>query len=211
MLDVNLAFRHMMISTTSPMAAVQEVRHWIEDRGNDAGDAMGFMSRVFGVCPSVDEVYAQKMCTPNTYAMTIAQAMTEGAIKQGGQIDDANLLLENAKARAESVIMKPGNRCMYVEEPRQASANTTIQSVATSVETKVEVKADGTIKKGGKGLLAEALYRKHALEATVPVTNQEFIKILMDEAQMTKGGATTYAYNMKAKFGTKENPKLVAA
>jgi hypothetical protein len=35
------------------------------------------------------------------------------------------------------------------------------------------------------------------VDAEVPLTNQGFIKLLMDELDMSKAGATTYSYNCK--------------
>jgi hypothetical protein len=202
-LNVNVALRHLDINPNSVMRAVQEVRLHIEERGTEPSEAISFMQRVFGTAPSYAEVHEQKMCSPFVYAVTVAQAMTEAAIKQHGQIDNDTLplLLANAKKRAEGVIMKPENRCMYAEAESVTGGNTTSAAVAKSVDTVVEVKASGEIKKGGKQILAEALYRKHVLDTPSPLTNQEFIKVLIAEAQMTKGGATTYAFNLKKKLG----------
>jgi hypothetical protein len=75
-----------------------------------------------------------------------------------------------------------------------------VVSVCEGIETKVEIKADGKIKKGGKQILAVELYKKHVVETENPVDNQGFIAILMKELGMTKAGATTYAYNCKKQF-----------
>lgn len=73
-------------------------------------------------------------------------------------------------------------------------------AVVDGIDVKVKVKADGKIKKGGKQILAAELYKKHVVDATTPLTNQEFIALLMKELGMTKAGATTYRYNMAKKF-----------
>ena len=62
--------------------------------------------------------------------------------------------------------------------------------------------ADGSIKKGGKELLAVELYKKYTSELNgAPYQNQAFIAILVAQLGMSKAGATTYNYNMKKKFG----------
>ena len=67
--------------------------------------------------------------------------------------------------------------------------------VVEGLDVKVAVKANGKIKKGGKQILALELYKKHVVDATSPLNNQQFISLIMKELDMTKAGATTYAYN----------------
>ena len=81
-----------------------------------------------------------------------------------------------------------------------SQTNAPVVSLSEGIDDKVEVKADGKIKKGGKQILAAELYKKHVVETENPVDNQGFIKILMAELGMTKAGATTYAYNCKKQF-----------
>jgi len=78
-----------------------------------------------------------------------------------------------------------------------ATKTTTSVAVAEGITTTVEVKADGKIKKGGKQVLAVEMYQLHVTNSPTPMTNQEFIALLMKELQMTKPGATTYAYNCR--------------
>ena len=63
------------------------------------------------------------------------------------------------------------------------------------------VKADGSIKKGGRAILIEELYRKYVLEGTEPVTRKQMIDLFVKEVGMTPAGASTYFANAKAKFG----------
>lgn len=65
-------------------------------------------------------------------------------------------------------------------------------------EQGVVIKSNGKIKKGGKQVLALQLFKTHVVEKSV--SNQEFVAVLMKELDMTKAGATTYAYNTKKAY-----------
>lgn len=202
MIDANIALNRLGISTTCAMHAVQQAREYVEgvgepqqiDRMND------LLEKVLGVKLTAPDIMNRPVTDARTYAMTIVQAVIDNVVKADGAVDDADEMFAAAKERAYAFITRPSNSWMFaVAAPTEVS--TTAVAVATSVDVKVEVKSDGSIKKGGKEILAIALYEKHVKNAAAPATNQEFIAILMSELGMTKAGATTYNYNMKKKFG----------
>lgn len=212
MLDTRPALTRLGISTTSAMHAVQQVRLWIEDGAETErlSRANDLLERILGVKLSMADVADRPIATPLTYAVTIAQAAVEATIKQEGLVDNVDLLMANAKDRANKFINTPAHKWMFAL-PEVTAVSTTDVAVAEGIEVKVAIKADGKIKKGGKEILAVALYEKHVINAATPVDNQGFIAILMKELGMSKAGATTYNYNMKKKFGGTIVPKAKKA
>lgn len=193
MLNVNLSLAHYGISTTSPLSAVQTVRELIaaESDGNQCGAASKLIAKLIG---------ANVEFTDTNEAYITTQAIVETAIKAGGTVDSADELLAAAQLRCKSFMANPSNSWMFAK-PAQAADNSTQVAVAAGIDVTVAVKADGKIKKGGKEVLAMALYKLHVTDSATPVDNQGFIAILMKELGMSKAGATTYNYNMKKKFG----------
>lgn len=193
MLNVNPSLLHYGISTTSPLSAVQTVRELIasETDGNQCGAASKLIAKLIG---------ANVEFTDTNAAYITAQAVVETAIKAGGTVDSAEELLAAAQARCSAFMGAPANSWMFAK-PERTADNSTQVAVAAGIEVTVAVKADGKIKKGGKEVLAMALYKLHVTDSATPVDNQGFIAILMKELGMSKAGATTYNYNMKKKFG----------
>lgn len=203
MIDVRPALTHFGISATSAMYAVQQVRQYIEDGSeSDRLDRTNkLLEKLLGVQLKPADVSDRPVGDPYDYAVTITQAAVEGAIKCGGLIDNVEELMTAAKARADKFITNPAHGWMFAK-PQVTSTSTAEVAVAAGIETKVAVRADGSIKKGGKEVLAAELYKKYTSELNgQPYDNQAFIKILMQQLGMTKSGATTYNYNCKKKFG----------
>lgn len=75
---------------------------------------------------------------------------------------------------------------------------------STHVETKsiggvdVEVKADGRVKKGGNAVVAMQLYKDNVVAKQMET--KQFIQLLMTTLNMSKAGATTYAYATRKKY-----------
>jgi hypothetical protein len=156
----------------------------------------------------LDEASAVKEENLIDYELTATQAVVEAVVRSvGTPVDETDLLIK-AKARALKFVTNPDAQYFFKKADASASGQPTTEvAFAPSVDVKVAVKADGTIKKGGKEVLAIALYEKHVKNAETPMTNQEFIAVLVKELGMSKAGATTYNYNMKKKFGGKIEPK----
>lgn len=81
--------------------------------------------------------------------------------------------------------------------PSQDAGATTL--TVESVNMTVVRKSNGKLKKGGKAALAEELFKKYKMGDN-PVTNKEFVEILMKDAEFTRAGANTYTYNLRKKF-----------
>lgn len=189
MLDVTAALEHLRIPKNSPIAAIRAVAEKFEDEG---ADVVAIATKLVK-----DMIGADATFTEANEARLVAMALAEAASKNDGKFENEVVALALAQKRAADHMAK--NAWMYVK--KTSAAPTETKAVVEGIETKVAVKADGSIKKGGKQVLAAELYKKHVLEATKAATNQEFIAILVKELGMSKAGATTYAYNCKKQLG----------
>lgn len=191
-------------TTPSAIAAVQTARELMSD-GDVVNPAKGavLINKLLGLNLTAkdlltdmpDEKYA------GHWELMVAQGVAETVVKNVGVPLDEAEVLSNARARAKRLCLNPMNQCWFAK-PEATEMSTEQVIVASGIETKVAVKADGSIKKGGKEVLAIELYKKYVAELNgAPYSNQAFIAILVAQLGMTKAGATTYNYNMKKKHG----------
>lgn len=192
-----------------PMSAIQAVctaREQMSDGTNlIAGAGVKLISKLLGlqIDPKafLDEATQVKEANLIDYELVVTQAVVESLVKNVGTPVDEVDVLRAAKERAIKFVTNPNTQYYFAKPEAVVGVSTEQIAVSTDVDVKVAVKADGSIKKGGKEVLAIALYEKHVKKAEKPMTNQEFIAVLMKELGMSKAGATTYNYNMKKKFG----------
>lgn len=198
MIDVSLALKHFDISTTSALRGVQEVHELITTATNPCKKATELVEKILGV--TVD--FPQTDDRAYIPAYITVQAVVANVIRAGCKFDDANLVVEESKQHCTKFMNNPANSWMFAVE-KSVTASTNDVAVAEGIDIKVAVKADGSIKKGGKEILAKALYEQYRASATFDASNenQPFIAILMKQLGMSKAGATTYNYNLKKAFG----------
>ena len=110
--------------------------------------------------------------------------------------DDIPDIVEDAVDYAEKFCAKPNNQYLLATPEVKISVVETAQ-VVDGIERKVAVNTNGSIKRGGKQILAADLYDKFIKNSTTPMSNKEFIQKLMDELDTTKLGANTYAYKLR--------------
>lgn len=189
MLNVARTLERMEISLTSPLRAVQQVREILGDTDR-CREAAKLIKSILSMDVEFDD---------DKIALSTAQAVVEAIVKAEGVVGDEAELFARSLDRAEAIIHKPANSWMYFydKEPPMATA-TTSKSIA---DVNVEIKSDGKIKRGGKQLIADALFKKHVLESETPCDNACFVKILMKEAGMSLPGARTYAHNCRKAAG----------
>lgn len=178
MLNVAHVCERLNINARSNIAAIQDVRQLIEGAANPIAAARSIISNFVADGTDVelkDEIEARM----------IAQHLVNNAILLGDKYDPLQTLKQAAERIARQRIENPW---FFYKK--------TFSTVETVTETRhdvaVEVKADGKIKKGGKQVLAQALYEKHKGK-----DNKAIIEIFMRELDMSKPGATTYFYNAK--------------
>ena len=202
MINANLALQHYGISTTSVLSAVQSVRDIILEQPEvlRCAYATEILEKVIGVSVDFPATHSRSYIP----AYITVQAVVEHLIGAGGMIEDADKVIVAAKKRADMFMENPANAWMFAKE-RAFADTTTEQQIIVGIEVQVAIKEDGSIKKGGKEILATALYEKYRADPAFDPNNenQPFIAILMKELSMSKAGATTYSYNCKKKWNAK--------
>lgn len=178
---------HMGLTVTSPSRIVEDIRDMIELAPNPLKKANQLIA---------DMTDLPALYTDIVLARHVAQYVAQIAVSH--ESFDAEATIMVAEKHSEQIIAKMP-WAFVTEEPTTGQPGHVVAVVA-GVDLKVEVKADGKIKKGGKGPLAAELYKIHVLNATAPLSNQDFIKVLMKELDMSKAGATTYRYNLAKQF-----------
>ena len=189
MLNVLTVLQRMDLPVLSS-SAIPAVRALVELSPTPLATAAKLVDDLIGIQCTFDD--------PRRARLTVC-AIVDNAIKSGGEVVDPISFYETAAVRVETYLNDPKNSWMFVEV--DLDKDETMSIPPDGLTTQVVRKANGKIKKGGKQLLADALYHQHVLESTVPITNQDFIKILMKELDMSKPGATTYVYDLKKKHG----------
>lgn len=137
-------------------------------------------------------------------ARFVAMKVAEEAWKVNHKIDDEATFLHDVEVKIDAFMTNPRNHFMFVKPEGYSAEPVEMKAIVTGVTTEVAIKKDGSIKKGGKEILARDLYKLHVLESKEPLSNQGFIAVLMKELDMSKAGATTYAYNCKKALGEPE-------
>lgn len=186
MQSAQITIEAMDFDTKSTAHLVQQIRQYVESSASPIEAAQ----RIIRNITSIDvEIPNLETAVPLAQYVAMHSLKAEEGMKY-------ETLIENGFTYVSELFKKhPWSA------PKAASVSCgPVVAVVEGIDVKVEVKADGKIKKGGKQILAAELYKKHVVEATNPVDNQGFIKILMSELGMTKAGATTYAYNCKKQF-----------
>lgn len=180
----------MDFAVHSPALLVQQVREHIDNAANPLGAA----KRVIFNITSIMVDYTDLLL-----ARHVAQAVAEDAILRDSYTFEDSI--QRAEERSRRLVARmPYIRFVYTpsEVPTNNSLKTTTSvAVVKGIATTVEVKANGKIKRGGKQIMAAELFALHVTNAPVPLTNQQFIAVLMKDLGMSKAGAQTYAYNCR--------------
>jgi hypothetical protein len=193
MLETRQAFEHLGIDAKCPIRAIQMVSQQIAESPAPILAAQKLLSTMLGIMPPsfIDAKVAR---------MTTAR-IAEMLVRANHHCEDADVLYAEAHAHATRIHSDPANEWMWAEPEAIPGVVTTSRAMVEGIDTVVDVKSDGSIKKGGKQILVAEMYKKNVLEAETPMTNQQFIALIVKELKMTKSGATTYAYNAKKALG----------
>ncbi len=176
MLSAEQVLTRLKINSSSRLKAIQDVRTLIENSENPIAAAKVIISNLSDVDFQTNDAIVARMT---------AQRLVDEALLLGDRYDPTAALKKAAERIAQQRIDNP----WFFYKP-------TFSTVVTTTETRegvnVEMKTDGSFKKGSKQVLAAALYEKHKA-----LSNQEIISIFMKELSMSKSGATTYFYTQK--------------
>ena len=175
MINVEQLLKNLNINTSSRSAAVAGVREYIELAHEDdrLEAAIMFFYDIFGMRPAA--------LTDPIIARMAAQYAIDQISQTHYEFGNAPKVLEEALVRAERYKANPNNAWQFVTS-------------ATESSFKTDSDAPKAPKKN-KGTMAVELYELHVKNATTPLTNIQFVELLVKELGMTKSGARTYAYN----------------
>ena len=185
MQGVQKILNDMEFNTESVVQMVQQIRTHISESADPIAKAKRLIFAITDTDVKIPDVET---------AVPLAQFVAKASLEE--EVCDFPDIIERAFSYVSELFKKhPWSA------PKVASqTNGPVVSVCEGIDVKVEVKADGKIKKGGKAIIAEEMYKKYVLNASTPLSNKEFIQLLVKEAQFTQAGATTYRYNLAKKF-----------
>lgn len=190
MLNINAALTHLNIRNDTRLGAVQDVSKEFAAVNERERTHLG---TTMVLCMlDVNVKFADE-----TEALLTTQYIVDEAMKSEGNVEDGDIALQAALRKADAFIRKPTNSWIFAKKEVTIDSSTQ-ETVTEMVDTKVAVKTDGSIKKGGRQVLAQALYEKYVVLPEVKPTNSWFKELLVKELGMTSAGASTYAYNCDA-------------
>ena len=186
MQSVQHTLTQMDFETTSITRMVQQIRDTIASASNPVAKAQRIVRAITAIDVNLPNIET---------AIPFTQYVAKAALEEVDELKDHQPLIDRAFERVSELFEKHPWSAPRVESHTTGP----VVAVVEGIDVKVEVKADGSLKKGTKRILADELYKKYML-VTTPLTNQQFIAILMKELKMTKAGSTTYAYDCKKKY-----------
>ena len=190
MLNVTHTLERMEITLTSPTRTIQEIGAIITATENVAANAAKFIKSVLSLDVKFED---------NDVARVTTLAVAEALVKCKGEVGDEVELYDHAVARAKKHMA--ANPWMYAKPEGVTRAGMETKAVIEGIDTKVAVRKDGSIGRGGKQILAAELFKKHVTDSTTPCDNACFVRILIKELKMTLPGARTYAHNLRKQAG----------
>jgi hypothetical protein len=178
MLEITQVLTRLKIRTDSRHSAVQDVRDIIETSANPISAAQVIITNL--------GVSDYNTCDATEARMT-AQRLVDEAIVLGSAYDP-NKALEKAATRIAAMrISDP----WFFTKPTHSSV---VSTTETREGVNIEVLTTGKLKKGGKQILAKALYEKNNI-----MSNKELTELFMKELDMSLAGARTYVFNCRKK------------
>jgi hypothetical protein len=197
MIETKHAFERLGLDPSCAARVVQQVSGTIGDSADPIAAAKKMLHDLLGVSFDFKDARSARL---------IVARAAEMMVRADHKVDDIDMLLKAAGDHIANFLSDPKHAWMWAEAETTSFGAPVAEKKAfvEGIEMKVDVKADGSIKKGGKQVLVAEMYKKNVLEAETPMTNQQFIALVMKELKMTKSGATTYAYNVKKELGEPE-------
>lgn len=188
MISAKAALIHSGFSVDSPLRAVQQVREKIINSKTPLNEAVGLVLEITGLAKE-KEILSGDVAT----AIHIVQHLVLTFVNNESYDED------HAWDEAVKRDVAVRKELPWAFEKADAVANfgETTSAVIEGIDVQVAVNKDGSIKKGGKQVLTNELYKKHVLEAATPVTSKQFTALLVSQLGLSKSGASTYSYNAR--------------
>jgi hypothetical protein len=190
MISAKAALIHHGFDIESPVHAIQQVRTQVGDAKRPLDEAAKIIFNIIGATVKFTDV---KTALHVTQHIVLTYVTNESY--------DEELAMSEAMKKANSMRTSKDTEWCFAKPDAATRAGETTASVIDGIETQVAVNKDGSIKKGGKQVLATEMYKKYVLEAEAPITSKAFVAMLVSQVGMSKSGASTYSYNMRTKLG----------
>ena len=174
MVNVEQLLKNLNINTSSRSTVVAGVREYIELAAEDKRleAATMFFYEVFGMRPTVTDAVTARIA---------AQYAVDQISQTQYEFGNAPKVLEEAVAKAERYKANPNNAWQFATSASESSFKTDSDVPQAP--------------KKNKGTASMDLYNEHVKNAATPLTNIQFVELLVKQLGMTKSGARTYAYN----------------
>lgn len=196
MINIRHALIHWQIDDRSPCGAVQNIRTSVDVQSNPREWITNAMVAIFGVDTKMVGVIPARIAL---------QYAVDEAIKNECDVADVDVLIAASEQKAIAFVTAESNQHHWIGVQRSQLATTSgVVSGVVQRPTSQTASNNASPKRGTKQVRARELYLIHVVNAVTPLTNQEFVALLMSDpvTQMTKSGATTYRYNLMKEFAT---------
>lgn len=191
MIKLTATLTHMNIPTESVNRALQVVRGRLERASSETAGAITYIKALLDLDVAFDN---------SDKARITAFAVTQEVLQAPDNFVDPDEVLKKALKKANDFVDESSNAWLFVKASTMSGNAEEQSAVVDGLETKVTLKADGSIKKGGKQVLALEMYRREAAARGGSVDSGEFTKLIVKELGMSVVGARTYTYNARKSF-----------
>lgn len=200
MLNIRNVLTHLTIDDVSPSGAVQDIRVGVNASTNPRQYVTNAMMMLFG---------KDTKLIGHIPARVVLQYAVNEAVANDCDVPDVDVLLAHAEEKAIAFVSNPANQYHWKAESAESlRLEGDLVTGGQVVQQQVAVlRDDGKPKRGSKQVRARELYLEHVVHAETPMSNGDFISLLMRDSltQMSKSGATTYRYNLAKEFGGAKN------
>lgn len=189
MLEVSHVLDRLKIRRSHITFAVQDIGLLVQESKDPIYTASHLFNQILSVPVRFDD---------KVHARIAVKSMIRDVMLYKCSIDndDVQDIVSDAITYADNYRADPKNSYLWAKPDEDEDVVQEVQTIA-GCEQKVAVREDGKIKKGGKQILAAELYNTHIKNNPTPMSNKEYIQLLMSTLDMTINGATTYAYNQR--------------
>lgn len=189
MLEVSHVLDRLKIRRSHITFAVEDIGSLVQDSKNPTYTASHLFNQILSVPVKFDD---------KVHARIAAKSMIRDVMLYHCSIDNDDIadIVSDALEYATRFCNNPNNSYLWSKPDEDEDAVQEVQTIA-GCEQKVAVREDGKIKKGGKQILAAELYDTHIKNNPTPMSNKDYIQLLITTLDMTLAGATTYAYNQR--------------
>lgn len=185
MLDPINVLSRMEVNTSGAGAAVRSYRDAFE--ANLTVDlARQHIEAITGVDYKFDDI---------THAKYTVLYVIDAILNSKEGERDYNKIVSDSFVRADSFLKAESNQWMFTSAEAAKAEATADVKVSDEATVQVQTTNEGKIKKGGKKVIALELYRETVLKEGTSAN--DFIKLLMERADMSEGGARTYYHICK--------------